>query len=116
VIETNRITSLPGGRVRVAVGIPPDKKFGVLMVANKFLSLVDRVDKNRIVANLEQLAKYSEETNASGITRLAFSELDLKGKKFISGLMKEAGLQVHVSEIYFARHESFAFVFAKSCH
>src|SRR5262249_32543836 len=48
-----------------------------------------------------RLAKFSENenTNVSGITRLAYSELDLKGKTFVAGLMKEAGLQVNVSEI-----------------
>jgi allantoate deiminase len=83
----------------LAVGISPDKKFGVQMVVNKFLSLVDKIDKDRIVENLERLSKYSEDTNGSGITRLAYSEFDLKGKTFIAELMKEAGLQVNVSEI-----------------
>jgi len=64
------------------------------MVVNTFQSRVDKIDKNRIVENLERLSKYSEETNGSGVTRLALSEFDLKGKKFIAGkLSKEEALK-----------------------
>jgi len=64
------------------------------------IQLVDSIDKGRIVSNLEHLSTISDPAFGQvGVTRLAYSETDNQGKKFIAQLMKDAGLDVRVSPI-----------------
>jgi hydantoinase/carbamoylase family amidase len=62
--------------------------------------LADRIDKQRILNSLEDLAKISDPAfGPIGVTRLVYSEFDTKGKNYVAQLMSEAGLEVEVSPI-----------------
>ncbi|HEY9681392.1 MAG TPA: M20 family metallo-hydrolase [Oculatellaceae cyanobacterium] len=62
--------------------------------------LASLVDKERISRALDELAKISDPAYGNtGVTRLTLTDYDLKGKNFVAQLMKEAHLDIHVSEI-----------------
>jgi hydantoinase/carbamoylase family amidase len=66
----------------------------------RYLKLADLIEKKRIITTLDQLAEFSDHISGStGVTRLAYSDADLKGKAYIANLMKEAGLDVQVSRV-----------------
>lgn len=52
------------------------------------------VDSQRLQGTLEKLSEFGRNPEG-GVTRLAFSEADLAARGYVTGLMKEAGLQVH---------------------
>jgi len=54
-----------------------------------------RVNGARINNHLSALSKFGANLQG-GVSRVAYSEADLQGRAFVSGLMKEAGLQVHI--------------------
>ncbi|WUH88766.1 M20 family metallo-hydrolase [Streptomyces sp. NBC_00433] len=54
-----------------------------------------RVDAGRLLANLERLRAIGA-TGQGGVTRRAFSREDVKGQELVAGLMREAGLDVHI--------------------
>ena len=53
-----------------------------------------RVDGQRIQHRIDQLAQIGR--TPDGLTRLAFTEADLRGREYVITLMKEAGLQVRI--------------------
>jgi N-carbamoyl-L-amino-acid hydrolase len=62
--------------------------------------LASQIDRNRIAKSLDDLAKISDPAyGTAGVTRLCYSEFDLKGKNYVAQLMKEASLSVEVSPI-----------------
>ncbi|MFD5541085.1 Zn-dependent hydrolase [Streptomyces sp. NPDC127079] len=54
-----------------------------------------RVDAARLLDTLERLRAIGA-TGDGGVTRRAFTHEDVKGQEFVAGLMREAGLTVHV--------------------
>jgi hydantoinase/carbamoylase family amidase len=62
--------------------------------------LARQIDKVRIAKSLQDLSEISDPAYGStGVTRLCYSDADLKGKKYVAELMTEAGLSVAVSPI-----------------
>ena len=53
------------------------------------------VNSQRLQSTLEKLSEFGRNPEG-GVTRLGFSEADLAAREYVSGLMKQAGLQVHV--------------------
>ena len=53
------------------------------------------VDSQRLQGTLEKLSEFGRNPEG-GVTRLGFSETDLAARAYVSGLMKDAGLQVRV--------------------
>src|SRR6185437_7048537 len=54
-----------------------------------------RVQSQRLQHTLEQLSVYGRNSDG-GVTRLGFSEEDMAARKYVIGLMREAGLEVRV--------------------
>jgi len=54
-----------------------------------------RVDSGRIGNHLKELSKFGANPQG-GVSRVAYSEADLQGRNYAIGLMKEAGLDVHI--------------------
>ncbi len=70
------------------------------IATSKYTQLADLIDKERIANSLEHLANISDPAfGSTGVTRLAYSDTDIKGKNYIADLMTEAGLEVRVSPI-----------------
>src|ERR1700735_5600981 len=68
------------------------------IASSRYKKLANQIDKERIVRSLEHLAKISDPSfGANGVTRLAYSDTDIKGKNYIAQLMADAGLDVYVS-------------------
>jgi N-carbamoyl-L-amino-acid hydrolase len=53
------------------------------------------VTGDRLLAQLRALAQYGSNSNG-GVSRVAYSAADLEGRAYVTGLMREAGLEVHV--------------------
>jgi N-carbamoyl-L-amino-acid hydrolase len=53
------------------------------------------VDSQRLQGTLEKLSEFGRNPEG-GVTRIGFSETDLAAREYVSGLMKQAGLQVRV--------------------
>src|SRR6266566_9159868 len=53
------------------------------------------VDSQRLQGTLEKLSEFGRNPEG-GVTRIGFSEADLAAREYVSGLMKQAGLQVRV--------------------
>ena len=54
-----------------------------------------KVNQDRIEATIIKLAEYGKDKN--GVTnRVAFSDADIQGRKYVAELMKEAGLDVSI--------------------
>ena len=53
------------------------------------------VDSQRLQGTLEKLSEFGRNSEG-GVTRIGFSETDLAARGYVSGLMKQAGLQVRV--------------------
>lgn len=69
-----------GGRIRAAAAAP-------------------RVNSARLRADLEQLSVFgrpSGGTFADGVSRLGYSDADVEARRFVTGLMRDAGLQPRV--------------------
>jgi N-carbamoyl-L-amino-acid hydrolase len=62
------------------------------------------VDIDRCIAELEKLATFSD-VPAPAVKRVVFSETDLRGREYLIGLFKEAGLDV--------RHDAVGNIFAR---
>jgi len=58
-------------------------------------SLKFHVDPQRLRGTLEKLSEFGRNPEG-GVIRLGFSETDLAAREYVAGLMKQAGLQVHV--------------------
>jgi N-carbamoyl-L-amino-acid hydrolase len=56
-----------------------------------------RVNSQRLGQRIVALAEFGKNANG-GLDRVAFSETDIQGRKFLISLMKEAGLDVRVDE------------------
>lgn len=70
------------------------------IMSSRYKELADLIEKERIVKSLDHLAAISDPIFGSiGVTRLAYSETDIKGKNYVARLMAEAGLDVHVTPI-----------------
>ncbi|HZD92988.1 MAG TPA: hypothetical protein VE133_01965, partial [Candidatus Sulfotelmatobacter sp.] len=54
-----------------------------------------RVNGQRINDHLKDLSKFGANPQG-GVSRVAYSEADLQGRNYAIGLMKEAGLDVHI--------------------
>jgi len=54
-----------------------------------------RVEPKRIELHIMELSAFGKNPEG-GVSRVAFSQADLDGRKYISGLMVQAGLQVTV--------------------
>ncbi len=54
-----------------------------------------RVDGERLLARLDQLAGYTD-TPGAGVTRLAYSPTDVAGRDLVAGWMEQAGLRPQV--------------------
>jgi N-carbamoyl-L-amino-acid hydrolase len=54
-----------------------------------------RVNGQRINDHLQALSKFGANPQG-GVSRVAYSEADLQGRKYAVGLMKDAGLEVHI--------------------
>lgn len=54
-----------------------------------------RVDALRLRSTLEKLSEFGR-TPEGGVTRIGFSEADLAARAYVTGLMKQAGLEVRV--------------------
>ena len=54
-----------------------------------------RVNAERVVQHLEALSEYGKNPQG-GVSRVAYSEADRAGRQYVLGLMREAGLDVHV--------------------
>lgn len=55
-----------------------------------------RVNAERLQKRIDRLARIGGSTR--GVTRLAFTEADLRGRAYVTRLMQEAGLEVRVDE------------------
>ena len=55
-----------------------------------------RVDPKRLRERIDRMAQIGGSTQ--GVTRLAFTEADLRGRAYVTRLMQEAGLEVRVDE------------------
>jgi len=53
------------------------------------------IDSQRLQGTLEKLSEFGRNPEG-GVTRIGFSEADLAAREYVSGLMKQAGLQVRV--------------------
>jgi beta-ureidopropionase / N-carbamoyl-L-amino-acid hydrolase len=53
------------------------------------------VDSRRLQGTLEKLSEFGRNPEG-GVTRIGFSETDLAAREYVSGLMKQAGLQVRI--------------------
>jgi len=53
------------------------------------------IDARRLQDTLEKLSEFGRDPEG-GVTRVGFSETDLAAREYVSGLMKQAGLQVRV--------------------
>ena len=53
-----------------------------------------RVNATRIQENIQELAQFGRTPH--GAHRVAFSKADIEGRAFVQGLMREAGLEVHI--------------------
>jgi len=56
-----------------------------------------RINAGRLEQRLEKLAEFGK-IPTGGVHRLAFSEVDIKSRRYIRSLMKDAGLDVHTDE------------------
>jgi len=56
-----------------------------------------RINAGRLERRLEKLAEFGK-IPTGGVHRLAFSEVDIRSRRYIRSLMKEAGLDVHTDE------------------
>lgn len=65
---------------------------------SKYSLLIDQVDIDRIMRHIEELGHIGKTENG-GVTRLAFTEEDRKGRELIIDWMEQAGLHVRVSPI-----------------
>src|SRR5437870_10457127 len=53
------------------------------------------VDSNRLQGTLEKLSEFGRNPEG-GVTRLGFSETDLAAREYVTGLMRQAGLEVRI--------------------
>jgi beta-ureidopropionase / N-carbamoyl-L-amino-acid hydrolase len=53
------------------------------------------INSQRLQGSLEKLSEFGRNPDG-GVTRLGFSETDLAAREYVTGLMKQAGLEVHV--------------------
>ncbi len=53
------------------------------------------IDSQRLQGTLEKLSEFGRNPDG-GVTRLGFSDTDLAAREYVTGLMKQAGLQVRV--------------------
>src|SRR5215468_1943113 len=70
---------------------------GVLLAAGPAAqsSKEPRVQGPRIIQHLEALSQYGRNPQG-GVSRIAYSDSDREGRKYVIGLMREAGLSVTV--------------------
>lgn len=54
-----------------------------------------RADPERIQKRIDELSQFGRNPEG-GVSRVAFSEADIQGRKYVLGLMREAGLEVEV--------------------
>src|SRR5438876_1885200 len=54
-----------------------------------------RADANRMEKRIKQLSEYGA-NREGGVSRVAFSDADVEGRKYIRSLMEKAGLKVRV--------------------
>lgn len=69
--------------------------FPVPLLAQDTGSPKFHVNSQRLQSTLEKLSEFGRNPDG-GVTRLGFSEADLAAREYVSGLMKQVGLQVHV--------------------
>src|SRR6266550_3127348 len=53
------------------------------------------IDSQRLQGTLEKLSEFGRNPEG-GVTRIGFSEADLAAREYVSGLMKQAGLEVRI--------------------
>ncbi len=67
--------------------------FSTTVAAQQPLDL--RADADRIEARIAALSQYGRNSDG-GVSRVAFSEADIRGREYVMGLMREAGLEVEI--------------------
>jgi N-carbamoyl-L-amino-acid hydrolase len=77
---------LAAAGLSASLGLPPRRRFQLDPVT---------VTGDRLLAQLRALAQYGSNSNG-GVSRVAYSAADLEGRAYVTGLMREAGLQVRV--------------------
>jgi N-carbamoyl-L-amino-acid hydrolase len=68
-------------------------------VGSRFDDRLLRVDGARLRANLEALSMFGRPSGGSfadGVTRLGYSEVDVQGREYVTGLMRSAGLRPRI--------------------
>jgi N-carbamoyl-L-amino-acid hydrolase len=60
------------------------------------------INPQRLQATLERLSAFGRNPEG-GVTRLGFSQTDLDARTYVTGLMKDAGLEVRVDPVVFGR-------------
>lgn len=60
--------------------------------------LASLIDRQRIMNTIEKLGAITESPH-EGVTRLAYSDLDIQAKNIVAHVMKDAGLTTEVSPI-----------------
>ncbi len=91
------------GRSRGSIGPGPVAGvLGLLIVVLQIPALYGdspltkvRVDEKRIDLRIKKLSEFGRNPDG-GVSRVAFSQADLEGRNYVSGLMREAGLKVRV--------------------
>src|SRR5271155_4981236 len=72
---------------------------GTLALANLARAATLRVNAARLRAHLEALSVYGRPpggTFADGVSRVAYSDADIAGRRYVMGLMEAAGLQPRI--------------------
>jgi hydantoinase/carbamoylase family amidase len=67
-------------------------------VIAKYKNLAQQIDMYRIISMLNQLAQLTT-TPGAGITRPAYSDLDVRGKMLVHHFMSESGLAPHMTPV-----------------
>lgn len=73
-------------------------RFALLVVALSISATAQaalQVDAAHIHQHLQELAKFGANPQG-GVSRVAYSEADLRGREYVMGLLKAAGLDVHI--------------------
>ena len=58
-----------------------------------------RVDAGRIEERILALGRFGQSPQG-GVSRVAFGDADIEGRRYVIGLMEEAGLDVRIDEAY----------------
>jgi beta-ureidopropionase / N-carbamoyl-L-amino-acid hydrolase len=88
---------------RITFGLPAflvlgASLFPLVAQAQSASSPTFHINSQRLQGTLEKLAEFGQNPEG-GVTRLEFSETDLAARKYVTGLMKQAGLEVGIDPV-----------------